>query len=166
MGCSGISAGASSPCDVDTKRVSSSEIEMLRCGTRRWRVCLFMIVSFESCSRSPLFRGAAGCLNTARRRPADFPSRVLHGCGHPTIKDERPRRTGGRRAQKNRRAVGCGCRFEEVCSAPPVTLDEEDKMVNDASSERRKLVESIACQAQPVRCDRYGSRVARLYSLL
>lgn len=39
--------------------------------------------SLEIVRLRPLFRGAAGCLNTALGRPAVFPFRVLYGCAPP-----------------------------------------------------------------------------------
>ena len=40
------------------------------------------------------------------------------------------RRDGGKRAQKNRRTVGCGRRFEKVCSAPAPTVGQGAQRVN------------------------------------
>ena len=51
------------------------------------------------CSSDLLFREAAGYLNTATRRPADFPFRVLYSCALPDHSRKR-------QAQKNRRLSG------------------------------------------------------------
>ncbi len=58
-----------------------------------------------------LFREVVGYLNTATRRPAVFPSRVLYGCALP----DHSRKL---QAQKNRRLSGTVSPLVEVCSAP------------------------------------------------
>jgi len=58
-----------------------------------------------------LFREVVGYLNTATRRPAAFPLRVLHGCALP----DHSRKL---QAQKNRRLSGAVSPLVEVCSAP------------------------------------------------